>query len=295
MAAKNVIITGGNAGLGLATAESLYKLGYNVTISVRSKEKGDEALVAVRASSPDSTGSIDYLLMDLTDLSSVSAFAAQYMARNVPLHILVNNAGIMNTPFKKTVDGFEEQFQVNHLSHFLLTHLLFPALKMAGKARVVCLASRAHLRWSQPLNIEDISNATADTYDGWKAYGRSKTCNILFARSLAAMFPPSMDGPSFTFNSLHPGLVNTGLLVKGSMGESLISQAVPIDEGVKTTLFLATSDEVSDVSGEYFTDCRIVQDPAMFSTWAQSAEEAQKLFDASMSMCGLQPGTFGQA
>lgn len=286
MSGKNVI-------LGLATAQSLYKMGYNVTISVRSAEKGEEAVSSIISQVSEDAGLVDYLIMDMTDLSSVAAFATQYMGRNIPLHVLINNAGIMNTPFKKTVDGFEEQFQVNHLSHFLLTHLLFPALRKAGNARVVCLSSRAHLRWSQPLNIDDITNATAATYDGWQAYGRSKTCNILFVRSLAAMFPLTADGPTITFNALHPGLVNTGLLVKGSLGQSTIASALPIEEGIKTTLYLATADEVSGVTGQYFSECRVVQGSEV-SKWAQSEAEARTLFDASMAMCGLQEGTFGQ-
>lgn len=292
MAGRNAIVTGGNAGLGLATAENLCKLGYNVTISVRSVEKGEEAVSHIRSQTAG-VGSADYLVMDLTDLSSVGAFAAQYKARNIPLHLLINNAGIMNTPFKNTVNGIEEQFQVNHLSHFLLTHLLFSALRMASNARVVCLSSRAHLRWGQPLDMNAVTNATADKYDGWQSYGRSKTCNILFVRSLAAMCPITADGPCITFNALHPGLVNTGLLVKGNLGKSTIASALPVEEGVKTTLYLATADEVNGVTGQYFSECRVVQGSEV-SKWAQSDSEAQKLFDASMAMCGLQDGTFGQ-
>ena len=94
---------------------------------------------------------IDCHIMDKTSLDIVRNFATQFLARGLPLHLLINNAGIMNTPFSITVNGFEEQFQVNHLSHFLLTHLLFPALTAATVARVVNLASRAHLRWNQKM------------------------------------------------------------------------------------------------------------------------------------------------
>jgi NAD(P)-dependent dehydrogenase (short-subunit alcohol dehydrogenase family) len=230
--------------------------------------------------------------MDLVDLSTVRTFASQYLSRGNKLDLLVNNAGIMNTPFRKTVDGFEEQFQVNHLSHFLLTHLLFPALQAADSARVVNLASRAHLRWNQPLDFADITNATADTYDGWKAYGRSKTCNILFARALAAHFPLSADGKGIAFNSLHPGLVNTGLLVAANLSQSTIAGAISIEEGIETTLYLSTSEEVRGVSGEYFASCKVVRGSEV-SQWAQSAEEAERLFEASLQMCGIATGGYG--
>lgn len=280
MSRKFSIVTGGNTGLGLLTATNLCKLGYVVTISVRSEGKGKDAVSTIRAACPEAE--IDYMIMDLGSLSSVREFATQYAARGNPLCLLVNNAGIMNTPFRITVDGFEEQFQVNHLSHFLLTHLLLPTLRAAGTARVVCLASRAHLRWNQKLNFQEITDATADSYDGWSAYGRSKTCNILFAKHLATLFPLNEDGSGVSFNSLHPGLVNTGLLVNGGLSSDTIAGALSVEEGVETTMYLATSPEVRGVPGQYCARCKVVQgEGAEFSQWAQSAEDAQRLFDAS--------------
>lgn len=292
MAQKFAIVTGGNAGLGLHTAAELCKQGFHVTISVRSDQKGVEALEAIKAAF--SEASVDYILMDLGSLESVRSFARAYLSRSNALSLLVNNAGIMNTPFRKTIDGFEEQFQVNHLSHFLLTHLLFTALRAAVCARVISLSSRAHmLRWKQPLNFHDITSVTESTYDGWISYGRAKTCNILFSRALAAMFPLQEDGSGVAFNSLHPGLVNTGLLVTAGLPSEKIAGAVSVEEGIQTTLYLATSEEVRGVTGQYFANCKVAEGGEL-SEWAQSAEEAQRLFDASMRMCGIAAGTFGQ-
>ena len=112
------LVTGGNAGMGLATCVELCKLGYYVTLSARSSEKGDEAVHHVRSICPEAK--VNFLTMELASLESVRDFASAYKALGAPLHLLINNAGIMNTPYHMTVDGFESQFQVNHLSHFLL-------------------------------------------------------------------------------------------------------------------------------------------------------------------------------
>lgn len=161
----------------------------------------------------------------------------------------------MATPFEKTVDGFESQFQVNHLSHFLLTHHLLPLLISTKNARVINLSSRAHLRWGQDLDFNDVVTGTENDYDRWLAYGRSKLCNILFSKALAKRFPYASCGVSF--NALHPGLVNTGLLSKASLGASTISSAISVEEGIQTTIYLATSDEVQGVSGLYFSDSKV--------------------------------------
>ena len=209
MATKRVVITGGNAGLGLQQAIELSRRHFAVTLTVRSDDKGVAAVAEIQRAVPGS--SVDYFLMDNADLSTVREFARQFKARHPePLDVLVNNAGIMATPYALTKDGFEAQFQVNHLGGFLLTSLLLPQLREAargpaGEARVVFLASRAHLRWQRPLDLDAVRApaATPASYDAWLAYGRSKTCNILCARALAARFPVASGG--VTFNSLHPG------------------------------------------------------------------------------------------
>ncbi len=160
----------------------------------RSKEKGEHAVNEIKEFSQSSA--VEFLLVDLTSFESVRAFAAEFLATKLPLHVLINNAGIMATPFEKSKDGFENQFQVNHLSHFLLTHLLFDVLKQSAPSRIINVSSRAHLRWqgkslrdilkrySDPINYEKLKNETPSTYDSWKAYGRSKLANIVFTYEL---------------------------------------------------------------------------------------------------------------
>jgi NAD(P)-dependent dehydrogenase (short-subunit alcohol dehydrogenase family) len=272
---KYAIVTGGNTGMGLATCVELCKLGYFVTISVRSAEKGNEAVHHVKLACPQAN--ISYLTMELASLDSVKNFASAYLALKIPLHLLVNNAGIMNTPYQMTVDGFEAQFQVNHLSHFLLTHQLLPLLKDTGGGRVINLSSRAHMRQSKPLDMNAVKTETPATYDGWGSYGRSKLCNILFARSLAKKFP--LKASNVTFNALHPGLVDTGLL---KTAPGLSAQAMPISEGIQTCMFLATNDS------------QIVSaNPGLTSTLANSAEEADKLWLASLQMIGVSDAGYG--
>lgn len=283
---KYVIVTGGNAGLGLETTKALCRLGYYVTISARSEDKAQEAISSIKADNPDAK--VDFIVMELKVMSTVRAFAEEYIRRGLPLHILVNNAGIMNTPFEMTSDGFEAQFQVNHLSHFLLTHLLLPLIKASGGGRVVVLASRAHMRYPRPLDLAAVKNETADTYNSWDAYGRSKLSNILFARSLAQRFP--LDTSGIAFNALHPGLVDTKLL---STAESLRAHAISVEEGIKTTLHLCTSDEVAKISGRYFQDCALATDESVVTSFAQSDAEAEKLWVASLEMIGIREEEYG--
>ena len=161
----------------------------------------------------------------------------------------------MATPFEKTIDGFESQFQVNHLAHFLLTHQLLPLLKSTGNARIVNLSSRAHLRWQSELDMNDVVNVTEDSYDRWSAYGRSKLCNILFTRALAERFPYSSSG--VTVNALHPGLVNTNLLQNAALGASTIAGAIPVEEGIRSIIYLATATDMQGLSGQYYFDCQV--------------------------------------
>lgn len=285
---KNAIVTGGNAGLGFQTALSLSKLGYNVTITVRSDDKGSAAKSEIIRANP--SASVDFMLLNMSDLSSVVEFCSAYKTKYNTLDLLINNAGIMATPFSKTIDGFESQFQVNHLAHFLLTHHLFPLLRHTEKSRVINLSSRAHLRWQEPLDLNDVVNATEESYDRWQAYGRSKLSNILFSNALNARFPHSESGISF--NSLHPGLVNTNLLQNAGLGSSTVATAISVEDGIQCILYLATSEEVEGVSGGYFADCQPVRDSDI-STWAQSQTEADKLWDASMRFCNLSESNFG--
>lgn len=281
------IVTGGNAGMGIETAKELCKLGYNVTITARSKDKGEMAVSEI--SSAISGANVQYTLMECKSLKSVASCAKLYIEKGLPLHLLINNAGIMNTPFEMTEDGIEAQFQVNHLSHFLFTHYLLPVIIKSGGGRVVNVSSRAHMRWSQPLDMNEVTTTTADSYDGWGAYGRSKLSNILFTRLLAKKFP--LGESKVNFFSLHPGLVDTKLL---NVSAGLKAQAIPIEEGIKTCMLAATSPDVANISGEYFHDCAVTHDPRNISSYAQSDEEAMKLWIGSLKLVGLSDLDYGK-
>ena len=276
---KNVLITGGNTGIGLETAIQLCKLNYNVIITARSDEKALNAIQNVKNIYKDAK--IQYLLVQLDSFKSVKLLAENYLKKYNTLDILINNAGIMALPFKLTEDGIEEQFQVNHLSHFLLTHLLFPLLLKNGNARVINVASRAHLRW---LNSFEEEKVLADAYDPWVCYGRSKCCNILFSRYLAAKFP--YEKTKITFNSLHPGLVDTGLLVKANFNPpASLGKPLDVNDGALTSIFLATDPSVEGISGQYYFKCQIETNE--ITSLAQSDEEASKLWETSLKLCNI--------
>ena len=273
--------------MGFTLATALLKAGYRVTISCRSVDKGEQAVSQLRE-----FGDVNFLTMDMNDLATVRSFAAAYSEPVV--HLLVNNAGIMNTPFAKTADGFEAQYQVNHLAHFLLTHLLFPKLVAAGGSRVVSLSSRAHMRHQGSIDYPGLLAETADTYDGWRAYGRSKLCNILFSKALAKRFPLSDCGVAFF--SLHPGLVDTGLLTKGGFSSP---DAMAPEDGIKCTVFVSTASEVDGQSGEYYHNnvSEFVRGgghtPNLMAAIALSEGEADECFAQSMQQLGLQDSRFG--
>ncbi len=275
--------------MGFSTAEALLALGFKVTITCRSKEKCDEAVAAL-SKYKDMISSI---CMDMNDLSTVVAGAAAYA--DPALHVLVNNAGIMNTPFAMTKDGFEAQYQVNHLAHFQLIHLLMPKLRLGAAGglmtpRVVNLSSRAHMRHGGAIDYKKLQSETAQSYDGWSAYGRSKLSNILCAKALAKRFPVATSGVAFV--SLHPGLVATGLLTKGGMQRSA---GMDIAEGIKCTIFLSTSPNVKEESGAYYQNdegsfYRVTKEnsASLLTEIAQNEAEADKCFDFSTQVLKIQ-------
>mmetsp|Transcript_20601 Transcript_20601/g.22404 ORF Transcript_20601/g.22404 Transcript_20601/m.22404 type:complete len:315 (-) Transcript_20601:3614-4558(-) len=286
MSLRYALVTGGNAGIGFETAKELCRQGYYVSISARSTEKGSEAVQLISQDVPGAR--IGFFVLELNSLDSVRSFANDYISSNLPLHLLINNAGIMNTPFEITKDGFEAQFQVNHLGHFLLTHYLLPIIQKSGGGRVVNVSSRAHMRWSGPLRLETVRTETAATYDGWGSYARSKLSNILFSRKLAKKFPLETSG--ITFNALHPGLVDTKLL---NVAPGLSAQAIPLSEGIKCSVYAATSPEVERVTGKYFHNSAETIDPNFITKEAQSDAYAEQLWTESLRWVGLTDEAYG--
>jgi NAD(P)-dependent dehydrogenase (short-subunit alcohol dehydrogenase family) len=207
------------------------------------------------------TGSVHVAEMDLSDFASVRRFAEGFRAEGKPLHLLINNAGIMACPLQRTPAGFESQFATNHLGHFLLTTLLMPALKAGAPSRVVSLTSTGHKL--SPVEFDDISFEKRP-YDKWKAYGQAKSANALFAVELDRRHRPS----GVSAFSVHPGGIMTGLQKElpreemsalgwlnedGTPREGFKSTA----QGAATSIWAATSRALDGKGGLYLEDCNV--------------------------------------
>lgn len=201
MTGKVVIITGANTGIGKETAIDLASRGAKIYLACRDTFRCEEA----RKDIIERTGTDDLYnrILDLSSLSSVRNFVKEFLEEETKLDILICNAGIMNVPKSLTTDGFELQFGVNHLGHFLLTNLLLDSLKKATPSRIVVVSSHAYLRGN--IKKEDLNSEVS--YGGLSAYCQSKLANILFTRHLSK----KLEGTGVTVNALHPGVVKTEL------------------------------------------------------------------------------------
>jgi len=201
---KIAIVTGSNTGLGFETAKALAKKGIEVWMACRDEEKAKDAIIAIKKET--ASANLTFLQLDLGDLSSVRAAATTFLRKQQKLDILVNNAGAMMPPYQKTKDGFELQFGVNYLGHFLLTALLFDAIKATKEARIIQLSSLAH-KWGD-IYFDD-PNFEKTTYDKRKSYGQSKLACLIFAYELQRR----CDAKGFPIKSMaaHPGISDTEL------------------------------------------------------------------------------------
>lgn len=270
---KFVVITGANCGLGLETARVLAKHGANITIACRNLKAAEEAMKTIKQESPDAN--IEVRALDLSNLQSVRSFAEGYRASGRPLHILINNAGIMACPKAFTADGLESQIGVNHMGHFVLTNELLTVLKKSGtpqnKARVVNLASIANILYAPSMGIRLDDLRGEQTYSQWERYGSSKLANILFSRELNRRLVAE-DAPVMSV-SLHPGVITETNLMRHVNNLSGISAAISslngwsafsnmaaepsknIAQGAATTVLCALSPDV--VAGQYYADCAV--------------------------------------
>lgn len=225
--------------------------------------------------------------LDLSSMASVRKFASEYKASNRPLNLLINNAGVMATPFTLSKDNIELQFATNHLGHFLLTHLLLDTMKKTSResgreGRIVNVSSEAHrFPYSEGIRFDRLNDSKG--YSSWCAYGQSKLANILHANQLTKHLKD--DGVEITANSLHPGVINTNLFRYNSWMDG-VSRKVgnffmkSVPQGAATTCYVALHPQVKGVSGEYFSDCNL----ANRTKQARDAALAQKLWDFSMSL-----------
>ena len=200
---RNAIVTGANSGLGLVTARELARAGASVVMACRNLDKGHAAVEQIRAAVPDAQVQLEEL--DLASLESVRGFAERFKATHDGLDLLINNAGVMAPPRRRTVDGFELQFGTNHLGHFLLTTLLLDSMEGREDARVVTLSSTAH-----KIGRISFHNLDGDRhYFRWRAYGQSKLANLLFALELDRRL--RSEGSTVKSLAAHPGYAATNL------------------------------------------------------------------------------------
>jgi NAD(P)-dependent dehydrogenase (short-subunit alcohol dehydrogenase family) len=249
---RRAVVTGATGGLGRETARALASAGAEVTVTGRTREAA--TTVARDIAAETGNDSTKAARLDIADPESVAAFVDGWTG---PLHILVNNAGIMATPERRTPEGRELQFATNHLGHFALTVGLHDALAEARDARVAVVSSVGHV--NGPVRFDD-PDFTAEPYDPWLAYAQSKTANILFAVEAARLW--AADG--ITVNALNPGRIwGTGLgrhmdappASFDPTGKSGVSEKT-VEQGAATSVLLAASPLIDGVTGRYFEDCQ---------------------------------------
>jgi retinol dehydrogenase-12 len=245
---KIALITGANTGIGRVTARELAARGAHVFITCRSAEKARPVLDELRAL--PGAGPVEPLALDLADLASVRACAQDFLGRGLPLHLLINNAGIAGAR-GQTAAGFELAFGVNHLGHFLLTQLLLDRLVQSAPARIVTVASRAHTRVGG-IDWDAVRRPTR-TRTGLPEYGVSKLANVLFSAELGRRLAGSGVG---TY-SLHPGVVASDVwrTVPWPLRALMKLGMISTDEGARTSLYCATSPAVAEQTGLYYDRC----------------------------------------
>ncbi|KAL8125861.1 short-chain dehydrogenase TIC 32 B, chloroplastic-like [Apium graveolens] len=276
------IVTGGASGIGLETARVLALRKAHVIIAARNVEAANEAKQLILKDQPNAR--IDVLKLDLCSIKSVKAFADSFKALNLPLNILINNAGIMFCPYQLSADGIEIQFATNHLGHFLLTNLLLDKMKETAKStgtqgRIVNLSSIAHQHtYSDGILFENLNDEKS--YSDKKAYGQSKLANVLHANELSRRL--QAEGANITVNSVHPGLIMTNLFKYSAVLFKLLKLVTPliwknVPQGAATTCYVALHPKLKGVSGKYYQDCNEWQ-PSKFAT---DERLAKKLWDFS--------------
>ena len=264
------LITGANIGIGRVTALRLAQAGFTVFLAGRSAQRTQAVIDEIHATTQTKDKAF-FLPLQLDDLNSVRECAAQFLARQLPLHLLVNNAGMAGDK-GQTLQGFEKAFGINHLGHFLLTQLLLDTLKASAPARVVTVASRAHLMAYQGLDWQALQQPTR-SLTGTREYGVSKLANILFSAHLAK----ELAGTGVSTYSLHPGVVDTEVWreVPRFLRPLLrLRGLLTPEEGAQTTLYCALQAPASE-SGLYYDKSR-VKTPSRIAQDSQLAEQLWK-------------------
>ncbi|XP_024025400.1 short-chain dehydrogenase TIC 32, chloroplastic [Morus notabilis] len=279
------IVTGASSGIGTETTRVLALRGVRVIMAVRNMAAGKGVREALVKEVP--TAKVDTMELDLSSLSSVRKFASDFKSSGHPLNILINNAGVMATPFMLSKDNIELQFATNHLGHFLLTNLLLDTMKKTARqskkeGRIVNVSSIAHrFPYSEGIRFDKINDKSG--YSSGAAYGQSKLANVLHANELARRLKE--DGATITANSLHPGAIQTNLFrhlgfingLVNTIGRLVLKN---VQQGAATTCYVALHPQVKGLSGEYFVDSNLSE----ASSKGKDPELAKKLWDFSKNL-----------
>lgn len=274
------LITGATSGIGLETARELAARGATVALVGRNESKARATVEEIRQQTGNSE--VDYLLADLGSRAAVRGMADAFRRRYGVLHVLINNAGVLPWHRMETVDGLEITFAVNYLAPFLLTNLLLDTLRASAPARIITVASDAHVGASIPF--DDLQH-TQGRYRSLLAYGQSKLADIMFTYELARR----LSGSGVTANAMHPGVVatniyhsNNALFNKATLAVMPIFALSP-EQGARTVIYLASSPEVAMVSGEYFYKCK----PKRSSQASYDEAAQRRLWQVSEQLAGL--------
>jgi NAD(P)-dependent dehydrogenase (short-subunit alcohol dehydrogenase family) len=278
---KVCIITGANSGIGFHTAKSLCAKGAKTILLCRSQEKAENAIFHIKKEFPDAK--TDFAVADLSSQKQIREMARNLLKRYQKIDILINNAGSWYSDFDLTADSIERQWAINHLSYFLLTHLLLPAIQKSDDPRIINVSSDSHFHGK--IQFKDVN--LRSNYHGLRAYAQSKLANVLFSLEFERRKPPGFE--HIAINAVQPGLVKTDIGLKhsisfhGLMWKIRRWLGVSPEKGAETSVFLASSEELKGVSGKYWDKCK----PKPPSKKGLDKEDAQKLWQLSLEMCAI--------
>jgi NAD(P)-dependent dehydrogenase (short-subunit alcohol dehydrogenase family) len=280
MRGKTCVVTGASNGIGKAAAVALGRMGAELVLICRDRARGEAAVAEVAAASGGRRP--DLLLADLASQAEIRRLAAECLASGRPIHVLLNNAGVINLRREVTADGLEATFALNHLGYFLLTHLLLDRIRASAPARIVNVASDAHRFARGGLDFDDLQSEKG--YSSMAVYGRSKLANILFTRELARR----LEGSGVTVNAVHPGAVATGFASNnGWLAKTVMWLGSPFlrtpEKGAETSIYCCTAPELARVTGRYFANSREAR-PNRFAT---DDAAASRLFEVSAKLVGV--------
>ncbi|GCF10954.1 SDR family oxidoreductase [Dictyobacter arantiisoli] len=275
MQGKVCLVTGANGGIGLATARELARQGAHVVMVCRNRAKGEAAQAEIKSVSGNQQ--VDLLIADISSLASVRQLAQEVRERYPHIHVLINNAGGMFNQRVETADGLETTWALNYIGPVLLTNSLLDILKASAPARIINVSSTAH-RFGR-IDFDDLQSK--QRYRGMRAYGSAKLALILYTYELASQ----LEGSGVTANCLHPGVVATNFFQLGLLNWLGRLVFLTPEQGAQTTLYLATSPEVAQVNGKYFTKSKAV------SSTKDTYDEAtrKRLWQSTETLLSEQP------